>query len=112
MVAALAKEITLRRSELQGQQVETIYFGGGTPSVLEVDEVVALIATIRSNYRLVTNAEITLEANPDDLSEDYIIALAKSPVNRLSIGIQSFFETDLRLMNRSHTAPAIASQPH
>ena len=109
MVAALAKEITLRRSELQGQQVETIYFGGGTPSVLEIDEVVELIATIRSNYHLVTNAEITLEANPDDLSEDYIIALAKSPVNRLSIGIQSFFETDLRLMNRSHTAEQAVS---
>ncbi|RNC91941.1 MAG: radical SAM family heme chaperone HemW [Allomuricauda sp.] len=109
MVAALAKEITLRRSELQGQQVETIYFGGGTPSVLEVDEVVQLISVIQTNYQLVDNPEITLEANPDDLSEDYIIALAKSPVNRLSIGIQSFFETDLRLMNRSHTAEQAVS---
>ncbi len=104
MINALAKEIELRKDELHNETVETIYFGGGTPSVLSVEEIEKLIATIYKNYKVVDAPEITLEANPDDLSEAKIKALSKSPINRLSIGIQSFFNADLQLMNRAHSA--------
>ena len=104
MVLAIAKELKLRKSEFQDEQVETIYFGGGTPSVLELDEINFLIKTVYENYSVVENPEITIEANPDDLTEERIIDLSKSKINRLSIGIQSFFEDDLKLMNRAHNA--------
>jgi oxygen-independent coproporphyrinogen-3 oxidase len=104
MVAALVQEIVLRKQELNNEQIETIYFGGGTPSVLSTEEITILIDAIYKNHAVVANPEITLEANPDDLSEEKIIALSKTPVNRLSIGIQSFFEKDLKLMNRAHSA--------
>jgi len=104
MVAALAKEITLRKKEFDNEVVETIYFGGGTPSVLSNTEIQFLIDAVYSNYSVADNPEITLEANPDDLSEDRIRELSNSPINRLSIGIQSFFEEDLKLMNRAHNA--------
>lgn len=104
MIACLVKEIELRKSELKGAIIETIYFGGGTPSVLEVDEIQLIINAVYQNFDVVEHPEITLEANPDDLSEAKIIALSKSPINRLSIGIQSFFEKDLKLMNRAHNA--------
>jgi len=104
MVLAIAKEIAMRKEEFAGQTVETIYFGGGTPSVLTNAEIQLLIDAVYSNYSIGTNLEITLEANPDDLSVDRIIELSKSPINRLSIGIQSFFEEDLKLMNRAHNA--------
>lgn len=104
LVHALVKELELRKDEFKNQNVETIYFGGGTPSLLTIDELVLIINTIYKNYQVVENPEITLEANPDDLSENQIIELSKSPINRLSIGIQSFFETDLKLMNRAHNA--------
>ncbi|HLU81396.1 MAG TPA: radical SAM family heme chaperone HemW [Flavobacteriaceae bacterium] len=103
MVEALAKELFLRKDELQGE-VETIYFGGGTPSLLTIFDLRFLIDTIYKNYTVIENPEITLEANPDDLTEEKIKALADSPVNRLSIGVQSFFEDDLKLMNRAHNA--------
>ncbi len=103
MVAALCKEIVLRRSELDAD-IETIYFGGGTPSILSTDELALIITTIYKNYKVIEHPEITLEANPDDLTQNKIIALSKSKVNRLSIGIQSFFEEDLHLMNRAHNA--------
>ena len=106
MVLALAKELQLRKNEFQVDSefsgVETIYFGGGTPSVLTVDEIQFLIDTVREHYNVAQNPEITLEANPDDLSEENLIAFAKIGINRLSIGIQSFFEDDLKLMNRAH----------
>ncbi|MHA3786998.1 radical SAM family heme chaperone HemW [Flavobacterium hauense] len=104
MVLALAKEIVMRKNEFANETVETIYFGGGTPSVLSNEEIELLINTVYQNYSVGANPEITLEANPDDLSNDRIIELAKSPVNRLSIGIQSFFEDDLKMMNRAHNA--------
>jgi len=104
MVSALQKELFLRKDEFGDERVETIYFGGGTPSVLAMDELQSLIDTVYANYEVSDSPEITLEANPDDLSPDKIKALAESPVNRLSIGIQSFFETDLKLMNRAHNA--------
>lgn len=103
MVIALAKELLLRKDE-NHEEVETIYFGGGTPSVLSTDEINFLIDTVRQNYKLAEKPEITLEANPDDLSKDKIVELAKSDVNRLSIGIQSFFDDDLKMMNRAHNA--------
>ncbi|RYJ53532.1 radical SAM family heme chaperone HemW [Flavobacterium petrolei] len=104
MVLAIAKEIQMRKSEFENQEVETIYFGGGTPSVLSSEEINFLIAAVYSNYSVIENPEITLEANPDDLSSERIIELSKSKINRLSIGIQSFFEDDLQLMNRAHNS--------
>lgn len=104
MVSALQKELVLRRNEFSHEVVETIYFGGGTPSVLTVDEIQAIMATVYTNLEVSDSPEITLEANPDDLSAEKIEALASTPVNRLSIGIQSFFEEDLQLMNRAHSA--------
>ena len=104
MIAALVKEIEIRKVELGNTTIETIYFGGGTPSVLSTKEIETLIAAVYKNFRVVENPEITLEANPDDLSEEKIIELSNSPINRLSIGIQSFFEKDLKLMNRAHNS--------
>ena len=104
LISALAKELELRKDEFKNTTVETIYFGGGTPSVLSTKELQLLIDTVYLNYKVTDSPEITLEANPDDLNEDTIIALSKSPINRLSIGIQSFYEKDLKLMNRAHNA--------
>lgn len=104
MISALQKELVLRKSEFKDEVVETIYFGGGTPSVLTSEEINSIIQSVYENYKVVENPEITLEANPDDLSNDKIIQLANSPINRLSIGIQSFFDEDLKLMNRAHSS--------
>ncbi|QNK76552.1 radical SAM family heme chaperone HemW [Winogradskyella undariae] len=104
LIAALAKELELRKSEFEAITVETIYFGGGTPSVLSNIEIQFVIDAVYQHYTVSENPEITLEANPDDLSKERIIALSKSRINRLSIGIQSFFEADLKLMNRAHNA--------
>jgi oxygen-independent coproporphyrinogen-3 oxidase len=104
MVLALAKELQLRKKEFQKESIATIYFGGGTPSVLTPVEIRFLIDVIYENYHVVSTPEITLEANPDDLSEDRIAAFAELGINRLSIGIQSFFEDDLQLMNRAHNS--------
>lgn len=104
MVLALAKEIELRKNESQEEIIETIYFGGGTPSVLSIDDIRFLIDKVYEHYKVIDNPEITLEANPDDLSDEKIIELANSPINRLSIGIQSFFEDDLQVMNRAHNS--------
>jgi oxygen-independent coproporphyrinogen-3 oxidase len=109
MVLALAKEMQLRKSEVS-EVIETIYFGGGTPSVLTLEEINFLIQEVYSNFEVSQNPEITLEANPDDLTNERIFELANSPINRLSIGIQSFFEEDLKMMNRAHnSAEAIKS---
>ena len=102
MVLALAKEIEMRKSEFQDEIVETIYFGGGTPSILQIADLRFLIDSVYKNYKVVSTPEITVEANPDDLTENRIIELSKNKVNRLSIGIQSFFEDDLMMMNRAH----------
>ncbi len=104
MVMALAKEIQMRKSEFENESIETIYFGGGTPSILQISEIQLLIDEVYKNYKVVENPEITLEANPDDLSKERIIELSNTQINRLSIGIQSFFEDDLQLMNRAHNA--------
>lgn len=102
LVNALVKELELRKNELNNLTVETIYFGGGTPSLLTIDEIRLLIDSVYKHYKVIENPEITLEANPDDLSKDQINKLSNTQINRLSIGIQSFFEADLKLMNRAH----------
>lgn len=104
LLKALSKELQLRKEEFQNTMVETIYFGGGTPSVLSLKEIEFLIDSVYDNYSVIGNPEITLEANPDDLSPSKVLDLSNSPVNRLSIGIQSFFDSDLKLMNRAHNA--------
>lgn len=104
MVAALISEIAMRKDEAKDDIIETLYFGGGTPSVLSTDEIREIIDAVYRNFAVSENPEITLEANPDDLTSGKITELAASPVNRLSIGIQSFFDDDLRMMNRAHDA--------
>ena len=97
-------ELQQRRYYLNGEQVQTIYFGGGTPSLLEPAEIQSVIDTIKQLHSVAANPEITVEANPDDLTTAYIGQLAQTSVNRLSIGIQSFDDEMLVLMNRRHTA--------
>lgn len=104
MVLALAKEIQLRKKEFEDEVVETIYFGGGTPSRLQIADIRLQIDAIYKNYKVIDKPEITLEANPDDLSEEYLKDLLNIGINRLSIGIQSFFEEDLQMMNRAHNS--------
>ena len=103
LVEMLCKELELRKDEI-GQNIQTIYFGGGTPSLLSSEELDLIFKSIFENFEVSETAEITLEANPDDLSEEVIKMLDASPVNRLSIGVQSFFEEDLKLMNRAHNS--------
>ncbi len=101
MVLALQRELQMRKSEID-EPVETIYFGGGTPSVLFDAEIDSIINLVYENFEVVEEVEITLEANPDDLSDDRLKQLSQSRINRLSIGIQSFYDEDLQLMNRAH----------
>ena len=104
LINALCQELELRKDEFKNSSVATIYFGGGTPSLLTNAELQFVIDSVCRHYTVSEHPEITLEANPDDLSKERIIELSKSPINRLSIGIQSFFESDLKLMNRAHNA--------
>ncbi|RYE30483.1 MAG: radical SAM family heme chaperone HemW, partial [Sphingobacteriaceae bacterium] len=104
ILQALKQEIILQKQYLQNEEIETVYFGGGTPSVLETAEINTLLDTVFSNFKVNADAEITLEANPDDLSPQKIKSLKQTPVNRFSIGVQSFFEEDLVWMNRAHNA--------
>jgi oxygen-independent coproporphyrinogen-3 oxidase len=104
MVQALIHEITLQKNYLNGETIQTIYFGGGTPSVLSADEIIRIINTITERHTVAADAEITLEANPDDLDRQKVNAFKHTPVNRFSIGIQSFFDEDLQWMNRVHRA--------
>ena len=103
LVEMLCKELSLRKNEIQGE-IACIYFGGGTPSLLSEEELQQIFKTIHENFQVAENPEITLEANPDDLSEEKLKILKKSGINRLSIGVQSFFQEDLELMNRAHNA--------
>ncbi len=101
---ALLNEMGMRVGYLNGESVSTIYFGGGTPSLLNQEESKAILDKIRELFIVSPQAEITLEANPDDINEEKLIAWKIAGVNRLSIGVQSFFEEDLQWMNRAHTA--------
>lgn len=100
----MQRELIMRKEEVQQKTIETIYFGGGTPSILSVAQISQLMDTVQAHFELSDDIEITLEANPDDLSPQYIEDLAKTSINRLSIGIQSFHQPDLDLMNRAHNA--------
>ena len=104
LIAALLKELDLRQNYLQNEAVETIYLGGGTPSLLEVSDLEKLLGSIWKNFSTSPSNEITLEANPDDISEEKIREWLDTGINRLSIGVQSFFEEDLLWMNRAHNA--------
>lgn len=103
LLKSLETELILRKDYLQNSPIETIYFGGGTPSLLTADEILRLFEVVSNNYNLNSEIEFTLEANPDDLSTQKVKELSKTPINRFSIGIQSFFENDLKFMNRAHT---------
>ena len=104
MLKSIKKEIEMRQSYLNDITISSIYFGGGTPSILKKQEIKSIISTIYLLFNIDENAEITLECNPDDLDKKQLIALKEIGINRLSIGIQSFNNTDLKFMNRSHTA--------
>ena len=104
MIEALKKEISLRKNELESSNLKSLYFGGGTPSILKVDELQSIIDEVLKHFSFDPNIEITLEANPDDLDKNFLQNLVKTPVNRLSIGTQSFFDEDLKLMNRAHNS--------
>jgi len=103
-IEALIGELKYRKNFLKDEIVNTIYFGGGTPSVLSAEEIIQILDIIYSEYKITEKPEITLEANPDDLSQEYLNSIKNTDINRLSIGIQSFFDDDLKLMNRSHTS--------
>ncbi|MBN2482188.1 MAG: radical SAM family heme chaperone HemW [Bacteroidales bacterium] len=102
---ALEKEIEIRKEYLEGDEIESIYIGGGTPSLLGMDQINSLLYAVDKTHNIIRNCEITFEANPDDLSASFLGRLKyHTPINRLSIGIQSFFDADLTLLNRRHRA--------
>ena len=103
-VHALCQELEMRKDYLEGEDIETIYLGGGTPSQLTQEELGEIFAYIYKVYRISPDAEITLEANPDDLTPEYIAMLRQLPINRISMGIQTFQEETLKLLHRRHTA--------
>ena len=104
LINALLKEITLCTVYNNDKSVETIYFGGGTPSLLQAETLNSILDALHQKFYIVADAEITLEANPDDISAPQLAAWKSMGINRLSIGVQSFFEEDLKWMNRAHTA--------
>ena len=103
-VKAVCRELILRKLEYASDEIQSIYFGGGTPTVLDVTELNTILKTVYKNYKVSETAEITLEANPDDLDIEKIKQLSNTKINRLSIGIQSFHESELSAMNRAHDA--------
>ena len=104
LIKAILTELDVRKDYLSGKLISTIYFGGGTPSVLDASELGDILDKIRQHYSVKPNVEITFEANPDDISVEYLKMLQRHGVNRLSIGLQSFHEEELTWMNRSHNA--------
>ncbi len=102
---ALLRELELRKEYLPDKNIRTVYFGGGTPSLLSTAEINAVFDALSAVFKLSGDVEVTLEANPDDLSKEYLKQLkADTPVNRLSIGVQSFFDDDLQYLHRVHNA--------
>lgn len=104
MIEALLKEISLRKEYLQHEVVETIYLGGGTPSLLENGDLNSLVNKIKEDFDLLAGYEFTIETNPDDITDEKLMEWEQAGINRLSIGIQSFFDEDLQWMNRAHNA--------
>lgn len=103
LITAICLELIIRKDELNGEAIQTIYFGGGTPSLLHETELTQIMGCIHGHYQVTTDAEITFEVNPEDAQEANLLAWKKCGINRLSIGLQSFQESDLNWMNRSHT---------
>ena len=103
MILAIEKEILLRE-EIHNQEISTIYFGGGTPSIIPINLLTSLLESLHSKFKVSSNAEITLEANPDDITQERSIEWKSIGINRFSIGIQSFVESDLQWMNRAHNS--------
>jgi oxygen-independent coproporphyrinogen-3 oxidase len=112
MVNALAKEIAMESHYLESEKVNTLYFGGGTPSILPVTDLKLLISALFQHYPVASNAEITLEANPDDITAENLKAWKDLGINRLSIGVQSFFEDELKWMHRAHNAQQAINSLH
>jgi len=104
MLEALTSEVFLRTDELPKEPLKSIYFGGGTPSMLSPTEIETLLNSVSTHFSLDSNVEITLEMNPDDYAPNYLKDIKSAGVNRLSLGVQSFFDEELKLMNRAHTA--------
>lgn len=102
MIEALVQEIELRKNYLSGEPIQTIYFGGGTPSLVPSKDIDCILKKIQQSFELESNVEITLEANPDDLNKEYLQSIYQIGINRLSIGVQSFVNRDLEWMNRAH----------
>ena len=110
LIEAIAHELSLQKDYLQGEPIETIYFGGGTPSLLTKKDLEAILHSVHKNYSIAELPEVTLEANPDDLNEEKIVALKEVGINRISLGVQSFDNTILKFLNRAHTGEdALAS---
>ena len=103
LLNAIVTELEIRKTEIN-EPIETIYFGGGTPSVLSVKELNFILDAVYDKFNIIDKPEITIEANPDDLNNEKIVELSKTKINRLSIGIQSFFNDDLKFMNRAHSS--------
>ena len=103
-IQALCQELEIRKDYLEDEEIETIYLGGGTPSQLSKEELEAIFQTLYHIYKVREDAEITLEANPDDLTPEYVAMLRQLPINRISMGIQTFQEETLKLLHRRHTA--------
>lgn len=104
MVSAIKKEIVKRHNELENKTLKSLYFGGGTPSVLSVDELKSIMDEIQKYFSFDPEIEITLESNPDDLNQKFLKEISNTEINRLSIGTQSFFDEDLKFMNRAHSS--------
>ena len=102
MLASMLKELALRKGELKDRKIESIYFGGGTPSLLSPEEIAKMIDAVNRLFYVVSSPEITLEMNPDDYASGYFSSLKAVGVNRLSIGVQSFYDDELKMMNRAH----------
>jgi len=104
LIRAISVELEIQKDYLRGEPIETIYFGGGTPSLLTQSELHAIFNSITKHYSIASKAEISLEANPDDLNKDKIIMLNKAGINRVSLGIQSFDDAVLKFLNRAHSS--------
>ena len=103
-VQAVKQELQQRKNYLQGEDIATIYIGGGTPSQLTIQQIADLLACVQQHYTIRPDAEITMEANPDDLCPEFVAQLAQLPINRISMGVQTFDDKKLRMLNRRHTA--------
>ena len=106
MIDSMMLELDTRKNYLNNEIIHSIYFGGGTPSIINSKYIIKIISKIKSLFIINPDAEITMEFNPDDLDKDKLIEIKSAGINRLSIGIQSFHDNDLTFMNRSHDAKA------